>query len=198
MANSKTMIEDEEILPEEEVIQEGETLDEEELPPEDESLEEEAILTSEVINDSDILDTAGVSEEDIGMLSDENLDKVEEYFRLKGVMRTLRNDLKDHKAQMPDNQELDKLSKKVKELREKVKDDETVKTLTEKMQTTKERVELLKELIRIELLETAKEEVKRHGRKLKLVHILKEMKDQDENAGKKKPFKGGGKSIFRN
>lgn len=197
MASTKTLIEDEETLPEEVEVT-SDPLDEEELPPEDESVEEEAILTSEVINDSDVLDTAGVSEEDLGMLSDENLDKVEEYFRLKGVMRTLRNDLKDHKAQMTDNQELDQLSKKVKELREKVKDDETVKTLTEKMQTTKERVELLKELIRIELLETAKEEVKRHGRKLKLVHILKEMKDQDENAGKKKQFKGGGKSIFRN
>lgn len=185
----------EEVLPEE-VEVETDPLDEEELPPEEE-VEEDAILTSEVL-ESPVLDTAGVSEEDLGMLSDENLDKVEEYFKLKGVMRTLRNDLKDHKAQMPDNQELDKLSKKVKELREKVKDDETVKTLTEKMQTTKERVELLKELIRIELLETAREEVKRHGRKLKLVHILKEMKDQDENAGKKKPFKGGGKSIFRN
>jgi len=208
MASSKTLIEDEEITTDADTVEDEETLtdedtilDEEVLPPEDE-IEEEAILSSEVLDNSDVLDTAGVSEEDLGMLSDENLDKVEEYFRLKGVMRTLRNDLKDHKAQMPDNQELDKLTKKVKELREKVKDDETVKTLTEKMQTTKERVELLKELIRIELLETAKDEVKRHGRKLKLVHILKEMKDQDENAGKggKKAFSkgGGGKSIFRN
>jgi len=130
------------------------------------------------------------------LLTNENLDKVEEYFKLKGVIRTLRNDLKDHKVQMPDNQELDKLSKKVKELREKVKDDETVKTLTEKMMVTKERVELIKELIRIELLETSKDEVKRNGRKLKLVHILKEMKDQEDKPNGKKPFTG--KSVFRN
>jgi len=131
------------------------------------------------------------------LLTDENLDKVEEYFKLKGVMRTLRNELKDHKMQMPEYKEFDDLSKKVKELREKIKDEETVKLLSEKMLVTKERVELLKELIRIELLETAKEEVKRNGRKLKLVHILKEMRDQeDRKGGGKKPF--AGKSVFRN
>lgn len=166
------------------------TLDEENLPPEEEIIEE--IVEAEIIDS-----TAPVDDDPAKVLSDENLDKVEEYFRLKGVLRTLRNDLKDHKAQMPEHEELDKVSKRVKELREKIKDDETVKTLTEKTQTTKERLELIKELIRIELLETAREEVKRNGRKLKIINILREMKDQDDNKGKKK---GGfnGKSIFRN
>lgn len=77
--------------------------------------------------------------------------------------------------------------KKVKELKEEVKNDETVKTLTEKLSVNKERMELLKELIRIELLESAQEEVKRNGRKLKIMNILKEMKDE----GDKK------KSLFR-
>ncbi len=127
-------------------------------------------------------------------LSDPNLDKVEEYFKIKGVMRTLRNDLKDHKIQMTEHEELEKLQKKVKELREKVKEDETVKELTEKLMTMKERMELLKELIRIELLETAKEEVKKDGRKLKLVSILKEMKDEAD----KKPNSYKNKGPFRN
>lgn len=126
-------------------------------------------------------------------LSDPNLDKVEEYFKIKGVIRTLRNDLKDHKIQMEEHEELDKIQKIIKELREKIKDHETVKEMTEKMQTMKETMELLKELIRIELLETAKEEVKKDGRKLKLVSILREMKDEADK--KPNPFKKG---PFRN
>lgn len=117
----------------------------------------------------------------------DKLDKVEEYFRLKGVGRTLRNDLKDAKIQIDKTEEIEKLMKKVKELKEEVKNDETVKTLTEKLSVNKERMELLKELIRIELLESAQEEVKRNGRKLKIMNILKEMKDE----GDKK------KSLFR-
>lgn len=128
------------------------------------------------------------------LLTNENLDKVEEYFKLKGVMRTLRNDLKDLKAQSEDYAELTKIVKKAKELRDKIKEDENIKNITEKLEVTKERVELLKELIRIELLETAQEEVKRNGRKLKIVNILKEMKDEEDK--KKSKFKGG-KSIFR-
>jgi flagellar motor protein MotB len=119
------------------------------------------------------------------LLTGSSVDKVEEYFKLKGVVRTLRNDLKDYKIQHPDNQELEKVNKKVKELREKIKEDETIKELNEKISVTKERVELVKELIRLELLENSQEEVKKNGRKLKLIYILKELKDEEE---KKKRF----------
>ncbi len=121
------------------------------------------------------------------LLTVEGLDKVEEYFKMKDIMRTLRNDLKDLKLQNPEIDELDKLSKRVKEIREKIKEDETIKALEEKISTSKERLDLLKELIRIDLLEKAQEEVKRNGRKLKVVSILKEMRD-GENEGKKKKF----------
>ena len=127
------------------------------------------------------------------LLSNADLDKVEEYFKMKDAIRVLRNDLKDLKVQKAENQELEKLLKKVKELREDVKDDENIKTLAEKIMTMKERMDLLKELIRIELLDKAQEEVKRNGRKLRIVSILREMKDQ-ENA-KKSPFK---KRLIRN
>jgi hypothetical protein len=128
-----------------------------------------------------------VSDSTNDILSDENLDKVAEYFKIKGVLRTLRNDIKDLKIQIPENEELDKLGKKIKELREKIKDNEEVKILTEKIQDAKERMELLKELIRIELLETAREEVKKDGRKLKIVNILREMKDEAEKKKGSKP-----------
>lgn len=121
------------------------------------------------------------------LLTVEGLDKVEEYFKMKDIMRVLRNDLKDLKLQNPEVEELDKLLKRVKEIREKVKEDESVKALEEKISASKERMDLLKELIRIDLLEKAQEEVKRNGRKLKVVSVLKEMRD-GENEGKKKKF----------
>lgn len=126
-------------------------------------------------------------------LEDPDLNKVEEYFKQKGIIRTLRSDLKDHKAQMEEVQELEKLMKRVKELREKIKEDETVRNLTEKIQTTKERQDLLKELIRIDLLESGQEEVKHNGRKLKLVNNIKELKDEDD-----KSVKRPNRPIFRN
>lgn len=123
------------------------------------------------------------------LLTNENLDKVEEYFKLKDILRTLRNDIKDLKLQKPEVEELDKILKRAKEIRETIKDDDSIKALAEKIETGRERLDLLKELIRIDLLEKAQEEVKRNGRKLKVVSVLKEMKDGDENGGRKKPFK---------
>ncbi len=121
------------------------------------------------------------------LLTVEGLDKVEEYFKMKDIMRTLRNDLKDLKLQKPEIEELDKILKRAKELREKIKEDESIKALEEKISTSKERMDLIKELIRIDLLEKAQEEVKRNGRKLKVVSVLKEMRD-GEGEGKKKKF----------
>lgn len=121
------------------------------------------------------------------LLTVEGLDKVEEYFKMKDIMRTLRNDLKDLKLQKPEIEELDKILKRAKQLREKIKEDESIKALEEKISTSKERMDLIKELIRIDLLEKAQEEVKRNGRKLKVVSVLKEMRD-GEGEGKKKKF----------
>lgn len=121
------------------------------------------------------------------LLTVEGLDKVEEYFKMKDIMRTLRNDLKDLKLQKPEIEELDKILKRAKQLREKIKEDESIKALEEKISTSKERMDLIKELIRIDLLEKAQEEVKRNGRKLKVVSVLKEMRD-GEGEGKRKSF----------
>lgn len=113
----------------------------------------------------------------------EVVDKVEEYFKLKGVLRTLRADLKDIQAQDEYYTELEKIMKRAKELKEKIAGNEDIMNLKEKIQTTKERQDLLKELIRIELLEEGKDEVERDDRKLKLLYILKELRN--ENRGKK-------------
>ena len=123
-----------------------------------------------------------------------SMDKVDEYFKIKDSLKALRNDLKDHKVQMEEVKELDKVQKEVKKLREKIKEDETVHDLTEKIATVKERIDLVKELIRIDLLDGGQEEVKRNGRKLKLVSIIKEVKDTESKGKKAAP----GGNIFRN
>lgn len=118
-------------------------------------------------------------------VSDPNLDKVSEYFKIKKQIKTFRDDLKDIMDQMDEVVELKEIMKKVKELREKIKEREEIRLIKEKASTLKERLDLLKELIRLELIETAQQEVKKEGRKLKLIYILKEMKENEEG-GKKK------------
>ena len=115
------------------------------------------------------------------LLTNTGIDKVEEYFKLKGVLKTLRNDIKDIKDSLEAQIELQKIQKKVKELRDRIKGDETIFELTEKLSATRERLDLIKELIRIDLIETAQQEVKKDGKKLKLVHILKEVKDDGKD-----------------
>lgn len=125
-----------------------------------------------------------------------DLDKVEDYFKQKSILKTLRADLKDYRSQLEEVKELESLTKKVKNLREKIKEDKTIIDLTEKISGIRERIELLKELIRIDLLESNRQEIKRNGRKLKLVSILKEMKDdeaQKQNSNQSNP----NRNIFR-
>lgn len=127
---------------------------------------------------------AGKTQHD-DLLSNPDLDKVAEYFKLKGVLKTLRNDLKDIRDSMDDYIELEKIMKKTKELRDRIKGDETIHELSDKLMVTKERMDLVKELIRLDLIENAQEEIKKDGRKLKLMHVLKEVKDDGRDDKKK-------------
>ena len=113
--------------------------------------------------------------------STENKDRVEEYFELKETIKTLRGDLKDLKEQHLDWEEFQEVSQKVKELRDNLKHDENIQLVTEKIATLKERMEMIKEIIKAEMIELEQIEVKKDGRKLKIVQVLKEMKDEDEN-----------------
>lgn len=111
-------------------------------------------------------------------INDDNPNKVEEYFKTKEALKTLREDLKEHKENNEDFKQLTEIMKEVKQLRDKIKNNEEISIITQKAETLKERMELLKEIIKTELLESAQEEVKMDGRKLKIVQVLKEMKDE--------------------
>ncbi len=103
---------------------------------------------------------------------------VEEYFEIKGTIKTLRDDLKELKENHDDFEELEALNKKVKELRANIKNNEDIRIVEEKLSDLKERQNLLKEIIKVQLVEMNQEEVKQDGRKLKIVQVLKEMKDE--------------------
>lgn len=110
----------------------------------------------------------------------QEVDNVTEYFQIKKTLKTLRADLKDLQVQHPKYEEVQKLAKKVKELRDEMNEEESLKALKEKISEQKERQDLLKELIRISLIENAEEAVKKEGRALKLIYVLKEIKDEND------------------
>lgn len=100
-----------------------------------------------------------------------------EYFEIKETLKTLKEDLKDLKEQHLDHDELKEVTQKAKELRDNIKNDENIRIIQEKIETLKERTEMIKEIIKVELLENNQVEVKADGKKLKIVTVLKETKD---------------------
>jgi protein subunit release factor A len=117
---------------------------------------------------------------EIAAIGEEGADRATEYFELKRVKKTLSDDLKDLTQNHENFEEAEKMKKELKILRDKINDNEDIRLIKEKVATIKERMELIKEIIKNELMETEEKEVKREGRKLKLVEVLKEMKDEEE------------------
>jgi hypothetical protein len=93
------------------------------------------------------------------------------------VVKELRAELKEFKESHEDFTKADKLAKELKILREKIANQTEVRILSDKIATLNERMELLKEIIKMQLLELNQEEIAHDGRKLKLVKVLKEMRD---------------------
>jgi TolA-binding protein len=113
------------------------------------------------------------------IVMDNSIDKVDEYFEIKNQIKTLRRDFKQFQEDHPNYVKLQDLNKKIKKLREEIRETEEIKNIKNKIDELKERQELLKELIRINLIESDQEEVKRNGKKLKLIPVLKEMPDKN-------------------
>jgi hypothetical protein len=108
-----------------------------------------------------------------------NPDKPNEYFEQKRILKNLRRDIRDLKQSHPRWNELQKINKQAKEIRDEIKEEEEIKILEEKAKGVKERIELMKEMIRIDLIENSEVEVKKDGKVLKLVYVLKEVKDEE-------------------
>ncbi|MBD3280139.1 hypothetical protein GF389_01270 [Candidatus Dojkabacteria bacterium] len=112
-------------------------------------------------------------------LDEENTNRIEEYFKTKEAIKTFRKDLKDLKDNHEDAENLKSLSEEVKNLRAKINNTEDIRIISDKISGLKERMDLLKEIIYSELKETDEKEVKMNGRKLAIIEVLKEMKDEE-------------------
>lgn len=112
-------------------------------------------------------------------LDDENMDKIEEYFKTKKVLKTLRGDLRDLKKNHDRAKELEELNKQVRFLRQEINNSEDIRIVSDKVAGLKERMDLLKEIIYSELKQSDEQEISLNGRKLKIVEVLKEMKDEE-------------------
>lgn len=112
--------------------------------------------------------------------STEDIDRPKEYFRLKKSTSVLRKDLKDIEIQHPEYEALQKLKREAKKIREEMDENEEIKEIKEKVKEMKERMDLLKEMIRIDLIENSELEIKQDGKVLKLIYVVKEGKEEDK------------------
>ena len=103
------------------------------------------------------------------------LDSIE----LKEGLKTLKGDKQDILENLEGYEEYEQKKKELKVLKDTIDNLEDVRIITEKISTLKERMDLLKEIIKAELIEMNASEIKKDGRKLKIMQILKEMKNED-------------------
>jgi hypothetical protein len=108
------------------------------------------------------------------------LERAQEYFQIKKVLKDLRSELKELRENHEVWEELQKVSEKAKRLRLELRDDLEMSKLDQKVDSLRERQKLLKEIIKMELIKSGETEVKGPGRKLKIVQELKEMKDEED------------------
>lgn len=107
----------------------------------------------------------------------EDVDKVAEYEKIKEAIKTLKRDLRQLNEEHDLYDEVNQLKKKLKQLRDTVKEDPQIKQVNEKIKELKERLDLLKEMIKMDLIETSSSEVKLKDKMLRLVYVLKEVSD---------------------
>ncbi len=103
----------------------------------------------------------------------------DEYFQAREDMTALNQELKEARERHGEFEELQKLSEQSRQIRKRMKLDEEIGILTEKAATIRERQNLLKEMIKMKLVENGEEEIKRGKRKLKVTSVLKEVRDEE-------------------
>lgn len=127
------------------------------------------------VSDNDIV--TEFSDKKVENLSPE--ERTAEYFQIKQTLKTLRGDLKDLKEEHPEYEDLKKLTEKAKKIRDKIKTNQDIHLINDKIEQLKDRSDLIKEIVKQQLLDGGLEEVKGEYKSLKLVKILKEVKNED-------------------
>lgn len=112
---------------------------------------------------------------------------VEEYFKIKKSLKEINADIKDAKKSHELTEEIEEMSKKLKETKTKLANDPILNDLKEDADALKERFVLLKDIIKQELIDEGKEQVEYEGKVIKLIQVMKEesSKEEKKKSGKK-------------
>ena len=105
-------------------------------------------------------------------------ENVKEYFKVKRTLKELNADLRDAKKNHVMQEELEEVNKKVKQLRKELMSDPIVLDLKDEVDVLKERFSLLKDIIKQEMIDQKTDEVQFEGRKIKIIQVMKEVRDQ--------------------
>ncbi len=114
---------------------------------------------------------------------------VEEYFKLKKSIKELNGDIRDAQKNHALAEEIEEASKKLKEARAHLSSDPMITDLKEEVDAMKERFNLIKDIIKQELIDEGQDRVEYDGRVISLVKVMKEGKDEEEE-------KKGGKKAW--
>lgn len=105
---------------------------------------------------------------------------LEEYFKLKRLLKELRADLKAETENHDLTEEIKEINLKVKKLRKDLNADPVITDIKDEIDTNKERFDLLKDIIKQEMIDSEVETVEFEGRSINLVKVMKEGKQKDE------------------
>jgi len=111
---------------------------------------------------------------------------VEEYFKLKKVIKDFNADVRDLKKEHEVTPRIEELNKEIKKLRTELATDKMIMDIKEDLDSAKERFTLLKDIILQEMMEEGVESVPHDGKMIKVVQVMKEAKDQSVSTKSKK------------
>ncbi len=100
-------------------------------------------------------------------------DKLKEYLEQKDIVKTLNSDYREIKKEHELNDQIEKLSKELKKLRDQVKNTTEVSLIKDKKDAAKERLDLLKDILIAEMNENNQSEVVVDGQKARLIARVK-------------------------
>jgi hypothetical protein len=106
------------------------------------------------------------------------VDKFKEYLEQAEVVKTLNRDLRETTQSHELYPQIEKLSKELKQLREKLSNVTEIALIKEKRDDARERQNLLKDILLAEMNESGEDEITYEGKKARLVSTMKFEKDK--------------------
>ncbi|MCS7318104.1 MAG: hypothetical protein NZZ41_07375 [Candidatus Dojkabacteria bacterium] len=119
-----------------------------------------------------------VSQQTSRSVLDKYSNKFSEYFDTKKALKQLKKELLEIEKNTQEYKTYSELKKKLKDIKQQIYTYKEIQTLKENILNLKNRLEILRELIKIEMLNTKQQEIEEQGIKFKIVSVLKEITDK--------------------